>query len=149
MSQGKQWSLETREFTSMYMPVLLHMIVIFQSVHTWKLYQFLLCFVAFRTHKSVQHVVSVNDWIFSFSIFRNSLSLLGDNIECRQEAGFSRCCMNEKDSSCRLSYILFSASHPLCTAVETAGLASSLALLLLISARHRERQKERAFSGRS
>lgn len=72
----------------------------------------------------MQHAVSVYDWIFKFSIFRISISLLGNNIQCRQEAGFSHCCMNEEDSSCQLSCILFSASHPLCTAVETTSKCS-------------------------
>lgn len=39
--------------------------------------------------------------------FQNLLDLLDDNIECRQEAVFSHCCVNEKDSSCQLSCILF------------------------------------------
>lgn len=79
----------------MYMPVLLHVIVTFQS--GWMHGSFFSFCLA----------CSNCLWLNVFIQYLH-LSLLDDNAEYKQEAGFSHCCMNEKDMSCQLSCILFS-----------------------------------------
>lgn len=151
---NESWQAMTREFTSVniYVRFFLHLIVIFQSECKYVSTQF----SGFRIQRGcVQHVASVYAGIFFFplSFFRISLSSPEDNIVCRQEADISHCYMNENGAaispvSFSLPAILFVQQlRPPVNAA--AGLASFLALLLLISARHRDRQKERAFSGRS
>lgn len=152
MSHGKQWSLETTEFiyVLIYMSILLHMFVSFQSVWINAGFQFLFSFMTFRV--CVWDGVAVNFFYSSFSespcSYQTTTPSVGNKQISLSVVWMRKTWAARSPVSFSLPAILF--VQPLRPPVNAAaGLASFLALLLLISARHRDRQKERAFSGRS
>lgn len=146
MSHGKQWSLETREFTSVnaYVSFVARDCHLSVCVHAGK-FRVLLCFTALRMHKFyVQHmrmtVFACPNCVTPWSIDKKQVSHAAVWMRKMQAAS--------SHVSFFLPAILFVKQlRPPVNAA--AGLASFLALLLLISARHRDRQKEKVFSGRS